>query len=70
MNGGLHDILHSSIHNEGLNDGWNLILESIMCGYGNHECYIKFITSGKALMESYIDSTCTSAVYSPIKHSW
>ena len=37
MNGGLHDILHSSIHNEGLNNGWNLILESIMCGYGNHE---------------------------------
>ena len=38
----------SGIYNGGLNNGWNLIMENITCGDGNHEWYIEFITRGGA----------------------
>ena len=37
----------------GLNNGWNLIMENITCGDGNHEWYIEFITSGKATSDKF-----------------
>ena len=40
-------------NNGGLNNGWNLIMENITCGDGNHEGYIEFITSGEATSDKF-----------------
>ena len=70
--------MYNLLNNGGLNNSWNSILENIMRGDGNHEWYIEFIPSGKAmsdkfnksflitnyaLMEFHINGNHTSAVY-------
>ena len=54
--------------NGGLNNGWNLIMENIMCGDGNHEWYIEFITSGEATSDKFNISQVITITTSDIFH--
>ena len=36
-----------------INNGWYFILENITRGYGHHEWYIEFITSGEATSDKF-----------------
>ena len=52
----------------GLNNGWNLIMENITCGDGNHEWYIEFITSGEATSDKFNISQVITITTSDIFH--
>ena len=54
--------------NGGLNNGWNLIMENITCGDGNHEWYIEFITSGEATSDKFNISQVITITTSDIFH--
>ena len=57
-----------NIDNGGLNNGWNLIMENITCGDGNHEWYIEFITSGEATSDKFNISQVITITTSDIFH--
>ena len=66
----MHSFYYAEHHifSGGLNNGWNLIMENITCGDGNHDWYIEFITSGEATSDKFNISQVITITTSDIFH--